>query len=60
MQLASADPFCIGVKIRLSRATTNGGKNEREGFRRALQIAAGAPIAAAQWRERALPPQIHL
>ena len=37
--LASADPFCIGVKIRLSRATTNGGKNEREGFRRALQIA---------------------
>jgi dihydroorotase len=28
-----------GVKVRLSRAVSNGGANEREGFKRALQIA---------------------
>ena len=37
--LASADPFCVGVKVRLAKAASNGGANEREGFKRALQIA---------------------
>ncbi len=37
--LASADPFCVGVKVRLARAVSNNGANEREGFKRALQIA---------------------
>jgi dihydroorotase len=37
--LASSDPFCVGVKVRLSKAVSNNGANEAEGFRRALQAA---------------------
>ena len=28
----------VGVKVRLAKAVSNGGTNEREGFKRALQV----------------------